>query len=111
MLKLQVIVGSTREGRNSDPVLRWLTPVLKARRDFEVEQLDLRDWPLPFFQETMATLGDPRDPTYSTPLVKRWNAKIKEADAYVLVTPEYNHGIPGQLKNAIDSVFASFAFR
>jgi NAD(P)H-dependent FMN reductase len=111
MLKLQIIVGSTRNGRNADAVLRWLTPVAEARGAFEVETLDLREWPLPFFQETVATVGDFNDPTYSDPLVKRWNKKIKEADAYVIVTPEYNHGVPGVLKNAIDTVFFSFGFR
>jgi NAD(P)H-dependent FMN reductase len=111
MLKLKIIVGSTREGRNADPVLRWITPVIRARADFEVETLDLRDWPLPFFQETIATLGDLSDPSYSDPIVRRWNKTIKEADAYLIVTPEYNHGIPGVLKNAIDTVFFSFGFR
>jgi NAD(P)H-dependent FMN reductase len=111
MLKLQVIVGSTRGGRNADAVLRWITPVLQARTDFAVEMLDLRDWPLPFFQESPASVGNPSDPTYSDPIVKRWNAKIKEADAYLIVTPEYNHSVPAVLKNSIDSVFFSFAFR
>jgi len=111
MLKLQIIVGSTREGRHSDTVLRWLLPVVRAHSAFEVEVLDLRDWPLPFFQETIVGLGNLADPTYSDPIVKRWNDKIKEADAYLFVTPEYNHGVPALLKNAIDSVFMSFGFR
>jgi NAD(P)H-dependent FMN reductase len=111
MLKLQVIVGSTRPGRQADAVLRWLMSHAKAHEAFEVETLDLREWPLPFFQETIATVGDLNDPTYSDPLVKRWNNKIKEADAYVIVTPEYNHSIPAVLKNAIDTVFFSYSFR
>ncbi len=111
MLKLQIIIGSTRSGRNADAVLRWLIPVAQSCGAFEVETLDLRDWPLPFFEETMATVGDFNNPTYSSPLVKRWNNKIKEADAYVMVTPEYNHALPGVLKNAIDTVFCSFGFR
>jgi NAD(P)H-dependent FMN reductase len=82
-----------------------------AHGSFDVEVLDLRDWPLPMFGEHLGTIGDFRDPTYSDPIVKRWNQKIKEADAYLVVTPEYNHSIPGVLKNAIDSVFVSFAFR
>jgi NAD(P)H-dependent FMN reductase len=111
MLRLQVIVGSTREGRHADAVLRWLTPLAKAHGAFDVEVLDLRDWPLPFFQETMATVGDFKNPTYSQPLVKKWNQKIAEGDAFLFVTSEYNHSIPGVLKNAIDSVFLSFGFR
>jgi NAD(P)H-dependent FMN reductase len=111
MLKLQIIVGSTRPERNADAVLRWVAPVAQANGAFEVETVDLRDWPLPLFQETMATVGDFSNPTYSDPLVKRWNNKIKEADAYLLITPEYNHSVPGVLKNAIDNVFVSFGFR
>ena len=109
MLKLQIIVGSTREGRHAGRVLEWVLPL--ARNTFEVEVLDLREWPLPMFQEVVANMGTLQNPTYSDPLVERWNGKIKEADAYVLVTPEYNHGIPAVLKNAIDTVFFSFGFR
>lgn len=111
MLKLQVIVGSTREGRNADSVCRWRLPMIESHGAFEVETLDLRDWPLPFFQETIASVGNFADPTFSDPLVKQWNNKIGEAEAYILVTPEYNCSIPGVLKNAIDSVFFSFQFR
>ncbi len=109
MLKLQILVGSTRPERQADKIVRWLLPAAQER--FDTEVLDLRDWPLPFFQEGMATLGDPRNPTYSTPIVRRWNDKIKEADAYLMVTPEYNHGPSGVLKNAIDTVFVSYGFR
>ncbi len=111
MLKLQVLIGSTREGRNADLVVRWLLPLVQAHGAFEVEVLDLREWKLPMFQETIATVGDFANPTYSNPVVKRWNNKIKEADAYLIITPEYNHGVPAVLKNAIDSVFFSFGFR
>jgi NAD(P)H-dependent FMN reductase len=111
MLKLQVIVGSTRQGRNADAVLRWAVPAAQAHGAFEVETLDLRDWPLPFFQEVVSKMGNLGDPTYSEPVVKRWNDKIKEGDAFLFVTPEYNHSIPGVLKNAIDSVFFSHRFR
>jgi NAD(P)H-dependent FMN reductase len=105
MLKLQIIVGSTREGRYADAVLRWLLPVAKAHGAFDVEVLDLREWQLPLFQETLATIGDFKNPTYSQPIVKKWNQKIVEGDAYLFVTAEYNHSIPGVLKNAVDSVF------
>jgi NAD(P)H-dependent FMN reductase len=62
MLRLQVIVGSTREGRHADAIVRWLTPIATAHAAFDVEVLDLRDWPLPFFQETLATVGDFKNP-------------------------------------------------
>jgi NAD(P)H-dependent FMN reductase len=111
MLDLKIIIGSTRPGRAADRVIPWITEAVRAHGAFNAEVLDLRDWQLPLFGETLATLGDPRDPTFSDPVVKRWNAKIAQGDAFLFVTPEYNHSIPGVLKNAIDSVFATFAFR
>jgi NAD(P)H-dependent FMN reductase len=111
MPKLQIIIGSTRPGRAADLVAPWVIETAKAHGDFEVETLDLRDWPLPMFQETLETVGDFNDPTYSDPIVRSWNQKVKEADAYLVITPEYNHAVPGVLKNAIDNIFVSFACR
>ena len=112
MSKLQIIVGSTRPTRAADRVLPWIVDRAERHGGFEeVEVLDLRDWPLPFFQEHMGTIGDFADPTYSEPIVRNWNRKVAEGDAYLILTAEYNHSVPGQLKNAIDSVFVSFAFR
>ena len=111
MSKLLVIVGSTRPTRSADLVLPWLTEKVSGHEAFEAEIVDLRDWPLPIFGEHFGTIGDLNDPTYSEPLVKAWNDKIKGADAYVIVTPEYNHSVPGGLKNAIDTVWISFGFR
>jgi NAD(P)H-dependent FMN reductase len=111
MPKLQVIVGSTRPTRAADRVVPWVVERAQAHGGFEVEPLDLRDWPLPFFQEHLGTIGDVSDPTYSDPIVLDWNRKIAEGDGYLIVTAEYNHSVPGQLKNAIDNVFVSFGFR
>src|SRR5580658_3783481 len=110
MHRLQIIVGSTRPERQAEPVIRWVVGRASAHK-FEVQPLDLREWPLPMFAEGMKTVGDFANPTYSVPIVKLWNQKVAEADAYVFITPEYNHSIPAVLKNAIDSVFVSFAFR
>jgi len=110
-MRLQVIVGSTRPTRAADKVLPWVTRKAAMHEAFETEVLDLRDWQLPMFGEHMGSIGDPRDPSYSDERVRSWNRKISEADAYLIITPEYNHSIPGELKNAIDSVFVSFAFR
>lgn len=111
MLKLKVIVGSTRPGRAAERVIPWIVGRAEAHPAFDVELLDLKDWPLPFFAENFQTIGDPRDPTYFDPIVKRWNQRIASGDVYLFVTPEYNHSMPAVLKNAIDSVFASFGFR
>jgi len=109
--KLHVIVGSTRPTRAADLVVPWVVDRATAHPAFDVEVLDLRDWPLPMFGEHAGTIGDFNDPTYSDPIVKRWNNKMAEADAFLVVTPEYNHSVPGVLKNAFDNVFVSFALR
>jgi NAD(P)H-dependent FMN reductase len=110
-LELKVIVGSTRPGRAADRVLWWLSD--RAGRDgrFSVDVLDLRDWNLPMFGESQATIGDPLNPTYSNPSVRQWNHTVSMGDAYLVLTPEYNHSIPGVLKNALDTVFISHALR
>ena len=110
-LRLKIIIGSTREGRAADLVAPWVEARARENGTFDVETLDLRDWALPIFQETAATLGDPANPTYSDPVVKAWNAKVREGDAFIFITPEYNYAISGVLKNAIDSVYSSQAFR
>jgi NAD(P)H-dependent FMN reductase len=115
MTKLLIIVGSTRPGRAADIVSPWIVKAAQAHGAFDVEVADLRDWPLPHFAEHFAehfaTIGDLSDPTYSDPAVKAWNTKVKESDAFIVITPEYNHSIPGVLKNAIDTVWLSFGFR
>jgi len=111
MLRLKIVVGSTRPGRAADRVTPWIADRARRHGAFEVEVLDLRDWPLPIFCENLQTLGDPHNPTYSDPIVKTWNESIADGDVFLFVTPEYNHSVPAVLKNAIDSVFASFGFR
>jgi NAD(P)H-dependent FMN reductase len=110
-LRLNIIIGTVRPGRAADPVARWVAERATEHGAFAVEILDLRDWPLPHFAEGIETIGDFSDPTYSDPMVRAWNQKQKEADAVIFITAEYNHSIPGVLKNAIDNVFVSFAFR
>jgi NAD(P)H-dependent FMN reductase len=111
MSKLLVIVGSTRPTRAADRVVPWVLAKAQAQGSFDVELADLRDWPLPIFGEHQGTLGDIADPTYSDPLVRAWNKKVKSADAFLIVTPEYNHSVPGGLKNALDTIWLSFGFR
>jgi NAD(P)H-dependent FMN reductase len=111
MSRLQIIIGSTRPTRAADLVAPWVIARASAHQAFDVEVLDLRNWPLPMFGEHAGTIGNFADPTYSDPSVRRWNQKVKEADAYLVITPEYNHSVPGVLKNALDSVFVSFALR
>ena len=111
MNKLHIIVGSTREGRAAEPVAQWVHGRAKEYGNFAVTLLDLRDCPLPMFAETMASVGDFNNPTYSEPIVRRWNRTIAEGDAFIFITPEYNHSFSGVLKNGIDNVFVSFGLR
>ena len=111
MSKLLIIIGSTRPDRSADLVVPWIVRKATEHDAFDVEVADLRDWPLPVFAEHAGSIGDINDPTYSDPIVKAWNNKIKSSDAFIVITPEYNHSIPGGLKNAIDTVWLSFGFR
>src|SRR5579864_8618622 len=86
MDRLQVIVGSIRPERQVEPVSRWVVGRASAHKEFEVETLDLRDWPLLMFAEGRNTIDDFANPTYSSPIVKRWNQRIAEADAYLFIT-------------------------
>lgn len=104
-MKVQIIVGSVREGRVSDRVAQWVDHELHDL-GVESEVLDLRDYELPFFEEAIPPQYNPdRQPSAA---VKKWIDKVAEADAYVIVTPEYNRSFPGVLKNALDTVGLEF---
>ncbi len=102
-LKVKVILGSTRQGRFSEKPGAWILGELKKRADVDAELLDLRDYSMPFFNE--AETPSYKKQPYSHPAVVKWTAKIKEADAYIIIAPEYNHGYPAVLKNALDYVY------
>jgi NAD(P)H-dependent FMN reductase len=102
--KILVILGSTREGRYGDKPADWITGQLAADPRFDPELVDLRDWPLPMFDQ-------PRSPTrvtdgnYGNELANRWGPKVASADGYVIIAAEYNHGYTAALKNALDWVY------
>ena len=101
MLRLAVILGSTRPGRNGEAVAKWVYDIAKKRTDAEFEYIDIKDYNLPLLDELIpSSLGQ-----YSKEHTKAWAAKIDSFDAFVFVTAEYNHGIPGALKNTIDFPF------
>ena len=104
MLKVGIITGSTRPNRKSLDVAKWVLEAARTRSDAEYELVDIKDFELPLLDEPMPpSLGQ-----YQQPHTKRWAAKIDSLDAFVFVSPEYNHGIPGVLKNAIDFLFAEW---
>jgi NAD(P)H-dependent FMN reductase len=100
-VKIAVITGSTRPGRNNEAVARWVYQLARKRSDADFELVDIKDYALPLLDEPApAILGQ-----YSQPHTKAWAAKIAVFDSYVFVTPEYNHGTSAALKNAIDYLF------
>jgi NAD(P)H-dependent FMN reductase len=103
-LNIKVIAGSTREGRFSDKAAAWIAEEVEKQAGVAVEALDLRDYPMPFFSEPMSPMMV-KDGAYSNEIVRKWAAKLGEADAFIIVTPEYNHGTSGVLKNALDWVY------
>ena len=104
MTKIAIILGSTRPGRNGEAVARWVLQRASTRTDADFELVDLRDHPLPHLDEAVpASMG-----MYSQPHTLAWAATIAAYDGFVFVTPEYNHGTTGVLKNAIDYLYAEW---
>jgi NAD(P)H-dependent FMN reductase len=101
MLRIAIIIGSTRPGRNGEAVSKWVYEIAQKRTDVEIELVDIKYFDLPLLDEPMSPIMG----QYSMPHTKVWAAKIGSFDGYVFVTPEYNRGISGALKNAIDFLF------
>src|SRR3982750_302661 len=104
MIRVGVILGSTRPGRNGEAVAKWVFENASKRTDAEYELVDIADYNLPLLDEPVP----PSMGQYSKDHTKPWAEKIGSFDAYVFVAPEYNHGISGALKNAIDFLFAEW---
>jgi len=104
MTVISVIVGSTRQGRFSEKPAKWIFQHLKKRDGVDARLLDLRDFPMPFFEEAMPP-AMPGRPPYENEVVRKWTAAIGASDGFIFVTPEYNYGPAAVLKNAIDWVY------
>jgi NAD(P)H-dependent FMN reductase len=101
---ISVVVGSTREGRFSEKPAQWVFKHLQKREGVDARLLDLRDFPMPFFDQPVSP-STPGHPVFQNEVVQRWTAAIARSDGFVFVTPEYNYGPPAVLKNAIDWVY------
>lgn len=97
MLKIAIIVGSTRPGRNGEAVARWVHAIASKRKDAQYELVDIAEFKLPLLDEPVP----PSMNKYSKPHTKAWAQRVAPFDGFVFVTPEYNHGTSGALKNAI----------
>lgn len=103
ILNVKIILGSTRQNRFSEKPGHWILGVLGKTEGVKAELLDLRDYPMPFFDE--AETPSYKSKPYPDPTVVKWTAKIADADAFIIIAPEYNHGYPAVLKNALDYVY------
>jgi NAD(P)H-dependent FMN reductase len=104
MIKIGIIIGSVRPGRLGEGVAHWVYDIAKQRKDATFELVDIEDFHLPVMDEPIP----PAAGKYSKPHTQAWAAKIGSFDAFLFVTPEYHHGIPGGLKNAIDFLYAEW---
>jgi len=102
--RIGIIIGSTREGRFGDKPAAWMHTLACQRDDLQFELIDLRDHPLPFFDEALPLTWTPA----KNAAAQAWAAKVASLDGFIVVTPEYNHGPSAVLKNALDYAYAEF---
>ncbi|MBL8592323.1 MAG: NAD(P)H-dependent oxidoreductase [Devosia sp.] len=99
--RIGIILSTTRETRFADRPAQWVLDIAKARGDADYEIVDLRDFPIPFFD----AVGSPRFVPQTNEVALRWARKVSELDGYIFVTAEYNRSISGVLKNALDHIY------
>ena len=99
--KIAIIISTTRAARFGDKPAKWIYDIAAQRDDIEVELVDLRDYPMPFFDEVASNAWVPS----KNEVAQRWQKKVAEFDGYIFVTAEYNRGISAVLKNAIDYAY------
>jgi NAD(P)H-dependent FMN reductase len=107
MPRIAIIVGSTRQGRFADKPAQWIAQKLAERSDVDVELLDLRDFPLTFFDDPVSPAWRNGAPI-ADPTLRAWSEAIDRADGFIIVSPEYNHGYTAVLKNAIDHLYTEW---
>ena len=99
--KIAVIISTTRATRFGDKPAKWIHDIAAARGDMSVELIDLREYPMPFFDEVASNMWAPS----KNEVAQRWQKKVAEFDGYIFVTAEYNRGVPAVLKNALDYAY------
>lgn len=106
-MRIQIIVGSVRQNSQGSKVGAWIANTAGKQEGIEAELLDLHDWDLPLYNEAMPPLA--LAGKYDSEIGTAWTQKIADGDAYILVTPEYNHGYSAAIKNAIDWIGTEWA--
>jgi NAD(P)H-dependent FMN reductase len=100
-VKIGIIISTTRAARFGDKPAQWIKDIASQRDDMSVEILDLRDYPMPFFDEVASNAWAPSQ----NEVAQHWQKKVAEFDGYIFVTAEYNRGVPAVLKNALDYAY------
>ena len=108
-MKLAVIVGATRQNRKTLQQAKWVLENAKQIEGVDAELVDLKDYPMPFFDEPISPRYNPNREIDTA--VQPWLKKLEEFEAYIFVTPEYNHSVAGVLKNALDYVTFEFVHK
>jgi NAD(P)H-dependent FMN reductase len=99
--KIAIIISTTRAARFGHKPAEWLHDIASKREHLDLEIIDLRDFPMPFFDEVASNAWAPTQ----NEVAQRWQKKVAEFDGYVIVTAEYNRGVPAVLKNALDYAY------
>jgi NAD(P)H-dependent FMN reductase len=99
--RIGVVIGSTRQGRFGDRPAEWIASIAKARGDLDVEIVDLRDFPMPFFDEEKSPAWAPS----RNEAAQAWQKKVAELDGFIITAAEYNRGPTAVLKNALDYAY------
>jgi NAD(P)H-dependent FMN reductase len=99
--KIGIIIGSTRPSRFADNPANWIKTLADEREDLDVELVDLRDYPMPFFAEASSPAYGPSEDENA----RRWQKKIASLDGYIFIAAEYNRGPTAVLKNALDYAY------
>jgi NAD(P)H-dependent FMN reductase len=102
--RIAVIIGSTRDARFGAKPAEWILEQARARGDWNVELVDIKDFDLPLFNEVASNAWAPSEDPHAI----AWQKKIGEFDGYIFVTAEYNRSIPGSLKNALDQAYVEW---
>jgi NAD(P)H-dependent FMN reductase len=102
--KLAIVVGSIRPNRFADHAARWIEEIARRRDDFDIEVVDLKDYPMPLFAEQASSLWAPSQDE----VARRWQKKVAEFDAFIFTAAEYNRGPTAVLKNALDYAYTEW---
>lgn len=105
--KIAIIVGSTRPTRFADIPTKWIEAQARAHGGLDVEVVDLRDYPMPFFDEVASNAWAPTQ----NPVAQKWQKKVGEFDGYIFVVAEYNRSVTGVMKNALDQAYVEWAHK